>query len=212
MAQVITLTRTTATPWAVPGQSSNPVVLSYLAESFIFNGQVSYGPGDRSQLFPWSSSSGFDRRSKGLAVQGFLEGMWVRIINANSPDGASTPRWRYQLIRGDKFKEVKARIDRRHHQWLGHHAERDVAWRCYADVEVVVIAPTATFTLGNFYQPQQENRAGAPTRTMSSRRPAKALRSSRSPCTCSRSCGVRSPSKAARMELIVDQRAKRTLI
>ena len=153
--QTITLTTSTTSPWTFTGESDDPIVLSDLAKAFIFEGEVTFGEETNPDFFPGQFiDRGLSGEQAGWLSEGFLEGMWVRISDVNSikPDVEA----KIQLIRGDndskdaKLQLINVTID-------GVESSLNATWLgdLIADnVQVVRIAPTATFTSTDYYDLQ----------------------------------------------------------
>jgi len=108
--QTIVLTATTATPWAFTGETDEPIALSDLAENTIFEGTVNFGEETDPDLFPGQFlDRGLTGRQEGWLSEGFLEGMWVRIIDLNNVNRDVEAK--IQLIRGDNdSKDAKLQL------------------------------------------------------------------------------------------------------
>jgi len=147
--QTITLT---APPPAVfvEGETNVPLVLSDLAESGIFDGTVTYGVELDEFSFPGQFLDlGLTGAEEGWLADGFLEGMWVRIIDLNGVEADVDAK--IQLIRGDNDdKDAKLQLINVHeggtlvtdgllqNSWLAGAVD--------ANVKVVRVAVEVTFT------------------------------------------------------------------
>ncbi|GGO80245.1 hypothetical protein GCM10011348_16530 [Marinobacterium nitratireducens] len=170
--KTLTLLATDAAPSQFSGESAAPVTLSNLASMFFFEGDVGFGEELGADAFPGQF---LDRDLSGAAQgwlsEGFLEGMWVRIIDL-SGDGNPAVEAKIQLIRGDndsqdaKLQLINVQINDTLYDlkdtWLGDGVADSV--------RVVRIAPTAVFTAANYHQLQaielkaDENYIVPPTR------------------------------------------------
>ena len=146
--QTMVLTTPATSPWTFTGESEDPVVLSDLANAFIFEGDVTLGEETDPNAFPGQFlDRNLSGEQAGWLSEGFLEGMWVRITD---PSGVEPDiEAKIQLIRGDNDSQ-DAKLQLIHSDlsatWLGDMATHNV--------QVVRIAPTATFTPTDYYELQ----------------------------------------------------------
>ncbi|MEE4314510.1 MAG: Calx-beta domain-containing protein [Desulfofustis sp.] len=152
--KTIVLTAAVSDLWIFTGETEEPIVLSDLAENTIFEGTVTFGEETDSDLFPGQF---LDREltggDEGWLADGFLEGMWVRIIDLN--DIEDDIEAKIQLIRGDndskdaKLQLINVQID-------GVESDLSATWLSGTDlnVEVVRIAPEVTFTTSDYHVQQ----------------------------------------------------------